>query len=78
MKESADTHTLHPTLKRGVQAGAKHLPKEPKPTKEVLATAKTAKASHAPKGGGHQEVNHAWNFSFLYTRVAGEFSSCSA
>ena len=56
MKESADTRTLHPTLKRGVQADAKYLSKEPKPTKEALAT---AKASHAPKGGERQVLNHA-------------------
>ena len=56
MKESADARTLHPTLKGGVQADAKHLPKGPKLTKEALAT---AKASHAPKGGEHQGVNHA-------------------
>ena len=53
----------------------KCLPNGPKPTKEALAT---AKASHVPKGGGHLGVNHARNFSFLYTRVAGEFLSCSA
>ena len=52
-------YILHPILKGGVQVCAKCLPKGPKPTKEALAT---AKLSHVPKGGGHQEVNHARNF----------------
>ena len=56
MEGSADTRTLHSTLKRGVQADAKYLPKGPKPTKEALAT---AKASRAPTGEEHQGVNHA-------------------
>ena len=45
-----------PYLKRGVQADAQHRANRPKPTMEALTT---VRASHAPKGGEHQGVNHA-------------------